>query len=138
MKNTKPAQNHAISNASAWLKSIIQMVANLHIAENADDGDQSIDQARDAINERPLSVEVRSPWYSPGDTNSALQPAEFNILLSTGGPALRIIGDLDEYGQPMACEMQYQDWGTPWTNYDATSEEAEVMLEFCQQFYFGE
>lgn len=137
MTNTKE-KNHAISNASAWLESIIQMVANLHTAENADDGDQSIDQARDAINESPLSVEVRSPWYSPGADVFHIKPEEFNILLSTGGPALRIIGDLDEYGQPCTAFMQYQDWGTPWTNYDATQDETSVMVEFCQQFYFGE
>lgn len=135
MTNTTE-KNHAISNASAWMESIVAMVKALHDAENADDGDQSIDQARDAIIESPLSVEVRSPWYSLGNSNP--QPTEFCILLSTGGPALRIIGDLDDYGQPTACQMEYQDWGTPWTEYNATSDEIEVMLEFCQQFYFGE
>ncbi len=136
MTNTKE-KNHAISNASAWMESIKQMVADLNL-DSARNGDEGFEKAQQAIHESPLSVEVRSAWYTPGDTNSALQPEEFNILLSTGGPALRIIGDLDEYGQPYSCEMQYQDWGTPWTNYDATQAEADAMLEFCQQFYFGE
>jgi len=33
--------------------------------------------------------------------------------------------------------MQWQDWGTPWTNYLNDSDE-NSLLKFCQQFYFGE
>jgi hypothetical protein len=90
---------------------------------------------RERIQESPLSVEVRSGWHTPGGDNT---PEEFNILLSTGGPALRIIGDLDEHGEPTRAYLQYQDWGTPWTDYFPGSGSGEVLLTYCQQFYFGE
>lgn len=95
------------------------------------------DDARQTIEEDALSVQVRSGWYQPGsdDTN----PQEFEILLCTGGPAVRIIGDLDRCLQPDSPRIQHQDWGTPWTELvDITSEEREALLTYCQQFYFGE
>ena len=52
--------------------------------------------ARDAIVEDPLSLEVRCGWHSPGETGDA---EEFRLLLGTGGPAVRIIGELDN-GEP--------------------------------------
>jgi len=91
------------------------------------------DAVRERIQEGPLSVEVRSGWYSPGGDSA---PEEFNILLSTGGPALRIRGELDEHCQPSRAWLEYQDWGTSWTQYfDA---EQATLLTYCQQFYFGE
>jgi hypothetical protein len=51
------------------------------------------DAAREAIQEDPLSFQVRSGWYQPGSEDN--EPEEFELLLSTGGPATRIIGDID-------------------------------------------
>jgi hypothetical protein len=56
--------------------------------------------------------------------------------LSTGGPALRIRGELDEHKQPDRAWLEYQDWGTPWTQYFDV--EQDTLLQFCQVFYFGE
>lgn len=134
MQNTKE-KNHALDNATAWMQSISAMVSAMHNAENADDGDDSIDKAREAIQESPLSVSVREGWHNPGEESD---PEEFCILLSTGGPALRIIGDLGRYNSPESPRLQYQDWGTPWTDFDTTSDQDDDLLEFCQQFYFGE
>jgi hypothetical protein len=53
--------------------------------------------AREAINNDPLSVEIRSGWYTPGENP---EPEEFKILLCTGGPAVQIRGELDQYRQP--------------------------------------
>jgi len=53
---------------------------------------ESREDAETRIQEDALSVEVRSGWQSMGDT---LEASEFCILLSTGGPAVRIIGDVD-------------------------------------------
>lgn len=93
------------------------------------------DAVRERIQEGPLSVEVRSGWYSPGDDST---PEEFCILLSTGGPALRLVGDLDERGEPVRAYLQHQDWGTPWTDYYAGAGSDAVLLTYAQQFYFGE
>ncbi len=94
------------------------------------------DEARELINEDPLSVEVRSDWHSPG-TNS--EPTEYKIQLCTGGPACQIVGELDEHGSPDSARIEYQDWFTPWIEYlGATSEEREALLYYARQFYFGE
>jgi len=103
-------------------------------ALNNDDDDKN-EEAKETIWNDPLNVEVRSGWYSPGSEGPAVQPTEFRILLCWGGPACRIIGDLDN-GQPEKPRLEYQDWGTPWTEYSLTEEEEEALLVYCQQFYF--
>lgn len=94
------------------------------------------DSVREGICECPLSVEVRSGWYAPGECNASA-PEEFMILLSTGGPALRIMGELGEHNEPTRAWLEYQDWGTPWTHH-YVKDFSETLLTFCQQFYFGE
>jgi hypothetical protein len=100
-----------------------------------DDFEFNEDEARQTIEEDPLSVEVRSGWYSPGDTENA-KPIEYNILLGTGGPATRIIGELDEHGYPENARLQVQDWGKPWSEYFDV--DRDVLLKYAQCFYFGE
>lgn len=105
--------------------------------ERPDGADE--DEAREEIQESPLSLQVRGGWYSPGDEDRGGAPEEFEILLTTGGPALRIIGELDCHGQPESPRLQWQDWGTPWTDFtDTSSDDDEAVQTFCQQFYFGE
>lgn len=92
------------------------------------------DDAERRIQEDPLSVEVRSGWYSQGCPDDA-KPQEFVILLSTGGPATRIRGELQN-GEPTRAWIEAQDWGTPWTQYIGGDQ--ETLLTYCRQFYFGE
>jgi hypothetical protein len=94
----------------------------------------SAEDVQQRITEAPLSVQVRSGWH---DASEAGEAEEFEILLSTGGPALRIVGELDEYKQPHRAWLEYQDWGTPWTHHHVQGFGA-TLLTFCQQFYFGE
>ena len=91
------------------------------------------EQALERIHEDPLSVEVRSGWYTPGDEHP---PEEFSILLCTGGPAVRIRGELGEHNEPRRAWLEYQDWGTPWTQYYDT--EQDTLLAYCSQFFYGE
>ena len=117
------------TQANEYAESAIQNIREL--LEQCTDDDDS------PVQEDPLSVEVRSGWYSFGPDADA-KPAEFCILLGTGGPASRIIGDLDEYGQPENPRFEYQDWGKPWTEARPTPEQDETMLEYARHFYFGE
>jgi hypothetical protein len=101
------------------------------------------DEARQAIDETPLSVEVRSNWYSPaGDSDS--KPYEFMILLCTGGPAVRIIGTLDSSLEPEKARIEFQDWFQPWTEWHAEGVAEgfdkidESLLAFARCFYYGE
>ena len=72
---------HAKEQGQAQYDSIRELVAHL----NDDAGN---DRAREAIHEDALSVLVRSGWYVPG--SEAAEPEEFEILLCTGGPAVRL------------------------------------------------
>lgn len=64
---------------------------------------------------------------------------EYNILLGTGGPALRIIGDLGEHHISESAHLEYQDWFTPWEQYYLEAkEERQAVLAYAQQFYYGE
>lgn len=92
------------------------------------------EEAEQRIHEDPLSVQVRSGWYSITDDKPA--PEEFEILLGTGGPATRIIGELDEHNEPSRARLQAQDWGTQWTDYRGGN--SETLLTYCRCFFFGE
>jgi hypothetical protein len=100
--------------------------------EAASNGCEDEDAARDNIQEDPLEVQVRSDWTSPGET---LEVSEFMILLCTGGPAVRIVGELDR-GEPCRAWLEYQDWGTSWTRYFEAS--SATLCEYADNFFFGE
>lgn len=126
-------KDRAKQQAKAQLSSIIGMVVGM---ESTKDDDKQQEAALRIIQEDPLSVEVRTGWYTPGSKDNT-EPAEYNILLCTGGPACRIIGDLDRYGEPESARIEYQDWGTPWTEYRIDSEEEAKVLLYARQFFFG-
>jgi hypothetical protein len=94
------------------------------------------ERARRRIEEGPLSLEVRSGWHTPGDED--VQAEEFCILLGTGGPAARIIGELNSFGEPETASYQFQDWFKPWTDAVLDTDDDATVLEYAQQFYFGE
>lgn len=160
---TKP--NHAEENAIGWLDSIREMTTKLEQAECLhkdyssiggqqnecdecgalldEDGDAindlDSDSIREEIQESPLSVQVRGGWYSPGDSDKGGSAEQYEILLSTGGPALRIVGNLDHYGNATEARLEYQDWGTPWTYHCGYNEaDRNLLMAFVGQFYFGE
>lgn len=121
----------AIGNARAWIEKIAAMIAARDKGEQYEGQD-----AGEAIQEAPLSVQVRTSWH---DVGAEEKPDEFCILLSTGGPGLRIVGDLNEYSEPCGERLQWQDWGTPWTTYHISSgEEKDALSSFVRSFYYGE
>jgi hypothetical protein len=95
---------------------------------------ENYDQAYERIQEDPLSVEVRSGWHAPGGES---EPEEFCILLCTGGPAVRIVGELGQHNTPDAKAIEYQDWFTPWTAL-TDNVDYDALTTYCQQFYFGD
>lgn len=155
---TNRTENHAEEQAAAQYSSIVDMLAAVEcdydrlqelrdtdpedltdedreeLAElEAAAGDcEDEEDARQRIQEDPLSVEVRSDWASPGEELTA---GEFQILLCTGGPAVRIVGELDR-GEPCRAWLEYQDWGTPWTQYFGAS--SDTLCQYASHFFFGE
>ncbi len=131
-----PNEATAKAELDTWDEENGEELAEL-VKSSQPDGDamKDADEARERIQEGPLSVEVRSGWTSPGET---MEAEDFCILLSTGGPALRIRGELDQYKQPCRAWLEYQDWGTPWTEYHGDGCENSTLLTYCRQFYFGD
>lgn len=126
--------DHAKQNAAAWAASIFGMIAARDAAHEADDLD-AIDAAEREIYESPLSVLVRDGWRAMDGFGNDSSAEEYQILLSTGGPALRIYGSINEHGAAHDAILQWQDWGTPWTDYHATTEEQDAaILDFAGQF----
>lgn len=128
-------ENHALQQAKSQLDYIKELVAGLRGRRSNNVEEEAV---IDRINEHPLEVSVRSGWYSPSTKLPDTDPSEYMILLCTGGPAVRIIGELDEHKSPITARIEYQDWGTPWTNYMLTSDETDAVLEYAGVFYFGE
>ena len=123
----EPPELEAIRELLNWDNENAEELAALEI-EAGECADQ--DEARENVQNDPLSVEVRSGWDIVGGDLSA---AEFRIVLCTGGPHVEIRGELDN-GTPSRAWMMYQDWGTPLTQYFDV--EGSTLLAYCQEFYF--
>ncbi len=124
------------------LSEIVRLVKILDWARDTD-RHQLAENIEQLIHEIPLSITVRDGWRSPGQPIDE-QPEEFEILLGTGGPAVRIYGTLSQYGEPDQCQLQNQDWFKPWQavhisrNRDKVNEATRALLKFCQCFYFAD
>jgi len=155
MKNSNrvnETEERAEQQAGAQLASIEELVTCLEHAEEFEasqnceedsEGDcmhgcmHEAGAARQTIQDDALSVEVRTDWHGVGAVE-ACKPTHYKILLCWGGPAVQIIGTLDESNQPDSARLQYQDWFTEWTDYPLTDAEEERLLKYAQQFYFDE
>ena len=117
---------------TAWYAEHADELAELMEAAG-DCADQ--EEARQRIEEDALSVQVRSDWHSPGED---AEDSEFEILLCTGGPAVKIWGELNQYKEPDRALIYFQDWFTSWEELILNREDAAAVLEYCRCFYFGE
>jgi hypothetical protein len=133
----------ARQQAGTQLESIKDLITCLEHAEGCDDASCGADcphdeeDAREAIIDSALSVEVRTDWHGVGAAESC-KPTDYKILLCWGGPAVQIIGTLDAFNQPDRARLQFQDWFTEWTDYPLTHEDAATVLKYAQQFYFDQ
>lgn len=117
---------HSLDQAMAQLAHIEQLVSDVFSGGAAE---------LEHLQDHPLEITVRSGWSAPGEMLTA---AEYCILLCTGGPAVRIVGELDSMGEPTTAELEHQDWFTPWTRCQLNAVQAETLLTYAQYFYFGE
>jgi hypothetical protein len=109
-----------------------EQLRDLLNVESFDDlGRDDAEQLEAAAREQVLSACVRSCWTPVSEPLSA---GEFELLLSTGGPACRIVGDLDDHGDPSRAEIQWQDWGTPWTA--LAGQRCDALDWFAGLFYW--
>lgn len=130
---------NAREQCQAQFDSIVEMVEALNAAQNEEgrEHDDMREKVEQAIYDDALTVEVRSAWYSPGPSDADTKPAEYRILLCTGGPACQIAGTLSEHGEPETARMEVQDWFTPWTEFRPRQDDAEeILLTYARCFCF--
>lgn len=141
--------NHAKDQARAQLACIRESVDRLRHAQMCEDEDCRLpdeddakaileyhdeDDARDAIQQDVYSVDTRSNWGARDQWDAA----QYSLLLQGGGPSVRLIGNL-ENGEPETAQLEYQDWGTPWTRLTGlTDDDVDALLAYAGCFYFGE
>ena len=137
---TTTKQNHALTNCKGQLENIIELY-ELRDVDEFMSGERDIEQeARDMA----LDVCYRSQDWVEVGRNEGFEPTQGRVLLSTGGPACQVICDL-ENNWPTNPEIQWQDWGTPWTHtriktelgidYDKAN---EALVWFVNLFWWGE
>ena len=129
-------QARAKEQAKAQLESIVDMVKRFEHCQSCDGEDCD-------LTDEEIYAGVNL-YYKEGAVVTEEERREYHdeeaytILLCTGGPACRIIGDLDEHQQPDTAKLEYQDWFTPWVEYyNTTPEEGEALLSYARQFYFS-
>lgn len=126
---TTTEENRAQSQAEAQLDSIRRLVSELD-EENGED-------TRRRIHEHPLNVQVRTNRFHDPQVEG-IDPDEYMILLCTGGPAVRIVGELNEYNEPVSAEIQFQDWFEEWADLGISGADEETVIRYALQFWYGE
>ena len=122
--------NRAIARARWHLQTICRLVAAYYVWRERQDGDFT---ALENIHQHSLSVSVRGDCPSSGSPFAA---TGYQVELCWGGPAVRLIGDLDGE-EPKTARLEYQDWFTPWQELAASPAETEALLAYARFFYFG-
>lgn len=127
-----PDQEHGKRQAEADMMNISELIEALEAAGS----DRDREEVEERIHEYPLEVSIREGWKAPG--GEPYSGVDYKILLSTGGPASRIIGELDQWNQPESARLEHQDWFTLWERLQISGEDEQVLVKFAQCFYFGE
>lgn len=132
--DTPARENHARDAALATASHIARLIRTRERCNLYEHHDWA-EAIQQQIDELPLSILVRSDWHEPGIPSET--GGEYEILLCTGGPAVRIIGPLNSYEVPDDAFLQCQDWGTPWENVALDRNTQLALRDFARSFYFG-
>ena len=143
-RNSERTKAHDQTGKCAF-DAIREMVDALNALENGSDTPVecngcelfSREDAEQMIHDDPLSVLVRDGWREPGGRVED-GPEEYEILLSTGGPATRIRGTLNKYNEPETARLEVQDWFVPWQEWHGDGWNEETLLAYARCFYYGE
>ena len=138
---TKP--NHALTNCKGQLENIIELYKLCQQAYKEGSGNDERDFIEEAT-DMALDVCWKSDDWQAVGSSEGFTPTKGRVLLTTGGPACQVICNLDG-NYPSDPEIQWQDWGTPWTTpsiqreLELDFELADSALEwFINLFYWGE
>lgn len=104
-------------------------LAELVAAVTLDGEEVDEEAARERIQKDPLSLRIFGERI-----NGEWEADRFELLLATGGPAVRIMGELNAHNEPGRAWLEVQDWGKPWTQYFPADQ--ETLLAYCRCFCF--
>ena len=122
---TATKENHALTNCKGQLENIIELYKLSQQAYKEGSGNDERDFIEEAT-EMALDVCWKSDdWQAVGE-QANFTPTKGRVLLTTGGPACQVVCDIED-GYPTNPEIQWQDWGTPWTT---PSIQCELELDF--------
>ncbi len=127
----KPGEKAVDYGRRRWAEKNQDDAEELKELEEAAGDCESEDDARERIQEDPLSLRIF------GEKRDGEWEADnYELLLGTGGPAVRIVGDLGEHGEAGSARLEVQDWFKPWTEYAQTDD--DVLMAYVGSFCFGE
>ena len=137
---TATKQNHALTNCKGQLENIIELYKLSQQEADWNDDRDIEEEARDEA----LDVCWKSDDWQAVRDQANFTPTKGRVLLTTGGPACQVVCDIED-GYPVNPEIQWQDWGTPWTtpsiqcelemDYDTAN---EALVWFINLFWWGE
>lgn len=97
-------------------------------------GEDTAEAIEEAAREQALSVEFRCDGWS--SSASEMEPDQYRVLLTYGGPSLHIIGSFDPIRGAETATLEYCSWGQPWTQLSGIDDDA--LLWFVGLFCLGE
>lgn len=122
-----PLYDH-LPTAERWAAQNPDDAAELKVLEDEAGEADDEEAARERIQEDPLSLRIFGER-----TDGEWEATGYELLLTTGGPAVRIVGDLED-GEATRARLEVQDWGKPWTEYLAA--ENDVLMAYVGCFCF--
>ena len=127
----EPSDDSRVVALRRWAQEFPEDAEELAELEDAAGDCSDDEEARERIQNDPLSIEVRSDWCNYWEE---MTPSEARIVLCTGGPHVEILCDLDR-GQPSRPRVIYKDWGTSGELFDF---DHDAVTTYLEQLYFGE
>ena len=134
---TTPSNAPAIRNAQAKVANILEMMraykALLEAPGPVTAGAETYDDMDSLLEHMyclPLAVDVRHGWVPAGQ--APVDPTEYRLQLTTGGPACQIVGELNIYGEPITARVEFSDWYVPHAEIPLELEDYDSILDFVR------
>lgn len=122
------SKQQAKEQAEANLESIRDIIKKFQDAKSAPDRDD----IRKRIHEMPLGVKVSGNALAGKD----IEPERYTITLTTGGPHVELIGDLDaKQGRPANAKLKAYSHNEEVARHG--NPKNDKLLKFARMFYFG-
>lgn len=88
-----------------------------------------------AINSAISDVETRAGWHALD--GSRRDAGEFRMRVRIGGLAVRIVGALDDAGEPASARLEVPGWPARWAGFATTFEDDTAILAFARHAPFA-